>query len=98
MLPYNALEEVVKVCEHGNEKYERFNWVRPVAWSAYFDAAMRHMKAWYYEREDTTGDSNLNHLAHAATNLLFLLELQQKGIDTDDRPVFEMEHDYGQPI
>lgn len=74
LLPLDAVEEVVKVLEHGAQKYGEENW-RKVdnAEERYWNAAMRHMVA--YAKETNDPESGLNHLVHAAASLLFILEL-----------------------
>lgn len=75
LLPWKALEEVVKVLEFGATKYSENNWIAVQNWrQRYFDAAQRHLIAWY-EGEQNDSDSRLNHLAHAACCTLFLLYL-----------------------
>lgn len=78
LLPSHALEEVVKVLTMGAQKYERGNW-RFVSDGErrYFDAAQRHLWAWH-RGEMIDPESGLHHIAHAATNLLFLFEIANK--------------------
>lgn len=74
LLPSRPLVEIAKVLMFGAKKYDRHNWRRPgMAWSRLYDATLRHLLAWN-EGEDYADDSGLNHIAHAACNLLFLLE------------------------
>lgn len=73
LLPFDAVEEVVKVLDVGSKKYSRENWqkVEPHR-ERYGAAALRHLSAWLRgERLDP--ESGLNHLAHAVCCLLFLL-------------------------
>jgi hypothetical protein len=73
LMPFHALEEVVRVLDHGAAKYGRDNWKElEHAEQRYFAAALRHLTAWHTgERYDQ--DSELPHLAHAACSILFLL-------------------------
>lgn len=81
LIPPLALHATVKVLTHGafkyNEAYNEENW-RKVSnpKRRYFGAAMRHLWAWYRgeKLDPETGES---HLAHAVTNILFLLEKEQ---------------------
>jgi hypothetical protein len=64
----------------------------------YFSATMRHLIAWE-QGELLDKESKLSHLAHAITNVLFLLWFQQKEAkmltlkeDTDD-PIYPNEED-----
>jgi hypothetical protein len=73
LLPWKQVEEVVKVLQHGAKKYAPDNWkkVQPYK-ERYFNAAMRHLMAWYWgEKNDP--ETGLNHLAHAACCILFML-------------------------
>ncbi len=73
LLPYDALSYVVKVMTFGADKYGPGNWRQLEApEDRYFSALMRHLAAWQLgERFDP--ETGLPHLAHAATNALFLL-------------------------
>ena len=72
LMPWDALTEVLRVLEHGAEKYAPDNWrhVEPV--ERYWDAAMRHLVAWQQGRR-IDEESGLPTLAHAACCVLFLL-------------------------
>lgn len=73
LLPFDALEEVIKVLMHGSKKYADFNWIHVDNGNErYFNAAMRHLIAWK-NGEKIDPESNLNHCAHACVNCLFLL-------------------------
>lgn len=73
LLPWDSAQSIVEVLAHGAKKYAPNNWkhVRG-ARDRYFSAAMRHTLAWY-QGEQLDAESGLPHLAHAATDLLFLL-------------------------
>lgn len=73
LLPWGAVGQVVDVLGFGARKYGDRNWERVPGWRArYFDAAQRHMLAWWAgERIDR--ESGMPHLAHATTCLLMLL-------------------------
>lgn len=73
LLPKGVLEKVLNVLEFGATKYAVENWKEvPNARTRYYDAAMRHIQAWYYgeTKDPETGES---HLAHAICCLMFLL-------------------------
>lgn len=66
------------VLAYGAKKYEANNWQHVANGDdRYFAAAMRHLIA-YRSGEVLDPESGLNHLAHAATNLMFLLHIQTK--------------------
>ena len=78
LLQWDVLGEVVKVLEHGARKYAPENWRKvPDARQRYYDAAMRHLTAWWMgeDNDDGPGGSGLPHLAHALCCLSFLLAL-----------------------
>ena len=47
-------------------------------------AALRHVNA-YNGGEDCDPESGVSHIAHAACNLLMLIESKNLGLGTDDR-------------
>ena len=79
LLPAGPLAAVVATLEHGARKCAPGNWVKvPDARTRYFDAAQRHLWAWWGgERLDP--DSGLPHLAHAGCCVLFLLHFDADG-------------------
>jgi hypothetical protein len=72
LVPFQAMDEVVKVLTYGAAKYDRFNWekVEPRRYQA---AALRHISA-YMQGEKIDPESGINHLAHAVCSLLFLTD------------------------
>lgn len=86
---WDAAREVVKVLKMGAKKYSARNWEKGMDWSRCYDSAQRHLYAWFQGREDNDSESGLNHLAHAAWNILVLLSYQLRGgihLKNDDRP------------
>lgn len=80
LVPWPAMQAVVRVLEFGAKKYGVGNWEHvPLLRTRYFDAAQRHLLAWW-EGERTDADTGESHLAHAACCVLFLLavELQKQ--------------------
>jgi hypothetical protein len=83
-LPFIALEQVARVLEFGAAKYGVNNWKQGMPWSKLLGSALRHLFTWAVgDTYDT--ESGLNHLAHAATDILFLLHYAEMYIETDDR-------------
>jgi len=74
LIPPHALEEVAKVLTKGAEKYAPDNWKKvPHLMERYEDAAGRHLNS--FSKGDYVDDeTGLEHLAHAACCLLFMLE------------------------
>lgn len=83
-VPRSLKESVAQVLEFGATKYGRDNWRKGMEWSRILDAALRHMEKWN-SGEDLDHETGLSHLAHAATNLAFLIEYQQEELGTDNR-------------
>ena len=83
LLPWEEVEDIVKVLTLGSLKYSRDNWMRvPDLENRYFDALMRHLIA-YRKGEQLDPESQLSHLSHAACCLLFIQwgEKQRKAKD-----------------
>lgn len=81
-----VIEKVMAVFEMGATKYGRGNYKTGILYSRLFSAAMRHLWAWW-RGEDKDSESGLNHLYHAAWNVLVLIEfvLDRKYAKFDDR-------------
>ena len=73
LLPWNSVEQIVDVLTYGEDKYSEDSWKQvDDAENRYFAALMRHLIA-YKQGEDVDQESGRLHLAHVATNALFLL-------------------------
>ena len=73
LLPWDELEDVVKVLTFGAKKYAPDNWkFVDDANSRYMDAAMRHLVA-HQQGETRDSESGESHIAHAICCLLFML-------------------------
>jgi hypothetical protein len=85
LFPWDALEAVLSVLEHGAVKYSVDGWTKvPESRRRYYDALMRHLVAWWGgERLDR--ESGLPHLAHLSCNALFLLALELRAHKEADR-------------
>jgi len=70
----------------GARKYGRHNYrAVGVRASIYYDAAMRHLMAWW-EGEDIDTDSDLSHITKAIATLTVLRDAQINNRVSDDRP------------
>lgn len=86
-VPPVALLEVGRVMANGASKYGLMNWrALPVSSSVYYDAAMRHLMAWW-DGQDIDIESGLPHLAHVAANMCILLDAASGPWLVDDRPI-----------
>lgn len=72
-LPPEVIEEALKVYAMGAKKYGRANYLKGIAYSRLFSAAMRHLWAWW-RGEEKDEESGLSHLSHALWNVMSLLE------------------------
>ena len=85
-VPAPVLAEVGVAMLEGAAKYGRHNYrVAGVRASVYYDAALRHLMAWW-EGEDLDPDSGLSHVTKAITSLVVLRDSMIQGQCTDDRP------------
>lgn len=84
LLPPLALEEIAGVLAYGAGKYGDHNWRGGFAYGRLIAASLRHTFAWM-RGEDVDTESGIGHLAHAACNLCFMLELLKSGKGEDDR-------------
>jgi len=73
LLPPLALEEVAQILTFGAKKYGSHNWRGGMKWSRLTAATLRHLFA-FIRGEDLDPESGRSHIAHAACNLMFLLE------------------------
>lgn len=85
LLPWDALDEVVKVLALGEKKYGARNWEKGMDWHRLFRAGVGHLKDWFL-RKGPDEESGISHLAHAACCCLFLLAYEIRKVGKDDRP------------
>lgn len=83
-LPWRALTEVAKVIDFGAKKYSRNGWRKGMPWMELAGSTVRHVAKWI-SGIDLDEESGLHHLAHAATDILFLVEYYCLQLGTDDR-------------
>ena len=83
LVPWEGMDEVVKVLEFGAKKYARDNWKKVEhANTRYLAAAFRHL-IHHNNGEAADPETGISHLAHATCCMLFLLALEkQNGADT----------------
>jgi hypothetical protein len=78
LLPFRELEDVVKVLSFGSDKYSDNNW-KQLSRDRILAALLRHIVAYKQSLElhdpklKLDDETNVNHLAHAICNCLFLL-------------------------
>lgn len=74
----NFITELAKVMSYGAEKYAPNSWrdiENPM--DSYYAACMRHLMS-YRSGEKTDSESGINHLSHAAINIMFMLYAENK--------------------
>jgi hypothetical protein len=87
VVPAPALVHLMRAMMDGARKYEPFNWRRQnVSSSIYYDAALRHLMAWF-DGEEIAEDSGVHHLGHVMACCAILLDAQAQGTLNDNRPV-----------
>jgi len=85
-LPSPVLAEVGVAMLEGARKYGRHNWrAANASASVLYDAAMRHLTAWW-EGEEIDPDSGLPHITKAIAGLMVLRDAQILDRYIDDRP------------
>ena len=79
LVPTEIIREIAKVRMYGTAKYgDPENWKRVEA-ERYRDALCRHILAYMDDPESVDEESGLSHLAHAACNIAFLLQIGKQG-------------------
>ncbi len=87
LLPWDAVEQVVKVLQFGAKKYAERNWEKGLPHSKTFAATQRHLVDWFQNGLDADDETGLHPLAHAACEMLFALAFELRGqTELDDRP------------
>lgn len=85
LTPWLSVMEMVRVLEFGAQKYDSWNWSKGLPYMTMIGSTMRHILK-FISGEDLDDESGLSHVAHAMTNLAFLLHFVKMGGGTDDRP------------
>lgn len=73
LLPGHSLLAISRVMAHGAKKYDEHNWRGGITYSRLMGAILRHALA-FNEGEDLDWETGESHIAHLATEALFLLE------------------------
>ncbi len=89
LLPTRPLEAIARVLDFGARKYAPDNWRKGIAYTRVYGAILRHMWAWW-RGEQADPETREHPLAHAACEILFLLEYElgpaPRREAFDDRP------------
>lgn len=85
-VPANVIAELGVAMLEGASKYGRHNYrVTGVRASVYYDAAMRHLMAWW-EGENLDPDSGVSHITKLLACMTVLRDAMHQGNWEDDRP------------
>ena len=86
-IPGIVLAEVGLAMHEGARKYGAFNYRQtPIAASAYYSAAQRHLTQWWELGEDVDATCQLSHITKAIACLMVLRDAQINARCKDDRP------------
>ena len=85
-IPVPVLAEVGVAMLEGALKYGYYNFRSvDISTSTYYDAANRHIQAWW-EGEEIDPDSGINHISKAIASLVVLRDSMMNDTIVDDRP------------
>ncbi|MCP4596235.1 dATP/dGTP diphosphohydrolase domain-containing protein [Neptuniibacter sp.] len=85
-VPLTVLAELGVAMMEGSRKYGRHNYrVSKIKASVYYDAARRHLDAWW-EGEDIDPESGIHHVVKAIAGLAVCRDAEIHGKLHDDRP------------
>lgn len=77
LVPRQIIRDIAVVREYGDKKYgSTDNW-KQVEIERYRDALCRHLLAYLDDPKSVDEESGLPHLAHLATNVAFLCEMER---------------------
>lgn len=78
-----ALKRLAIVYEKGAKKYADRNWEKGMPHTRYLDSAIRHLNQYLQ------GDTDEDHLGHAAWNVFAIMHMQETHPELDDRPNYK---------
>lgn len=84
LVPPSAIKAMAEVLTFGARKYKPNNWQQCEEPERYLAAMLRHIEAWR-SGETTDPDSGMHHLAHAMTNMAFMLDLGYNPTNWSDK-------------
>lgn len=84
LIPTFPMRKIAEVFTYGIKKYDERNWEKGMKWSRPIAALERHLNA-FKSGEDHDPESKLLHMAHIATNAIFLLEFYNSYPQGDNR-------------
>lgn len=92
LIPPEAEQALAEILTLGAQKYDARNWEGGMSWQRVYASLRRHLNAWE-SGEDVDSESGQSHLAHALTNVAFLVTYERRNMtEHDDRPAFAQEN------
>lgn len=88
MVPASLSAYAAAAFMYGADKYARDNWRQGFEWTSLIDSLRRHLDA-FEAGENYDDESQLNHLAHVAANVAFLIEHVEQSLGKDNRYVLQ---------
>jgi hypothetical protein len=87
LLPIRPLKDTAEVLTYGLNKYGKDSWREGemIQWSRVYSSLQRHLFA-FQSGEDLDPETGYSHLAHAACNILMMMEHTYINPQGDDRP------------
>lgn len=86
LVPFEAIDGIREVLEHGLEKYGKDNWKNGFEFMHLYGSISRHLYKFFFKHEDIDSDSGIHHAKLLLTNIAFLVYFIEKGRkDLDDR-------------
>lgn len=86
LLPWDALEEVIKVMTHGASKYGDRNWELGMDYTRLVGSTYRHVFIeWLSHKRECDEETGLHPIAHGICGLLMLLAYELRGTGHDNR-------------
>jgi hypothetical protein len=86
-VPPTPLFSIGLVMSIGAKKYGPMNWRKdPVSASTYYNGMLRHAMSWW-DGQELDRETLCHELAHAAANIIILLDALETGNLIDDRPL-----------
>lgn len=94
LMPFEQLEDVVRVLMNGAKKYSPGNWKKCDDPTRYTDALMRHVTAYVEGQKFDTGPGGdmIHHLAHAICDCLFIMYFEKGEITAWKNWLMEQEN------
>ena len=94
LIPVDSLIAIAEVFTKGAIKHGVHSWTKGDNWSVVYDAALRHLNA-FWAGEDRDPEINTLHLANAIVNLMFLIRFMKTHPQLDDRIKLEATDEIG---